>query len=123
VRSVIDPAPLTAEGLDAALELWARYVVSDRQQIRGLWYPQETPEHRYARRGGAAHVPATHALTPDLCRQSLADRVDTAMADLLNHNAKWFHAIRTHYVDGGNGFKREHLYAGKRWLRGKVGCD
>lgn len=114
---------LSAEALDAYLELWARYVISDRRMIRGLWYPSETPEHRYARRGGGAHVsritPAAQSPRHDVMQ--LADQVDSAMAKLMAHNARWYHAVRTHYVGSGTGAKPAHLYAGRRWLRSHFG--
>lgn len=108
---------ISAESLDAYLELWARYVVADRRSMRALWYPRETPEHRYARSGGVMSVTPQRTIVPADDAQILAEQIDGAMARLLAHNDRWFHAVRDYYVDGTVRVKREHLYAGKRWLR------
>lgn len=119
-----------ADIADLYLEVWARWIVSDRAGIRSLWYPAATPEHRYARRGGAA---APHALlAPEMDGVEMAEQVDGLMAQLKLHNIYWYDGLSARYTTEGPdemraqrlGLKlavfRACVYAGKRWVRQRL---
>jgi hypothetical protein len=118
---------LAPDILDLHLDIWARWVLSGGSAIKGLYYPSATPEHRYARRGGAAAPQVL--LAPDMSGAEIAEQVDRVMARLRLHNELWFNAVYARHIDTGPDEIRAQrlklsldefrwaLYAGKRWLR------
>lgn len=83
---------ISIEELDAYLEIWAREKLGDNAAYRRLWYPNSTPEHRFALRGGAAPSPAI--ISPVSGIPDAFEKIDKAMSQLLRSRPTiWYKVI------------------------------
>lgn len=89
---------ISAEHLDALLELWAKAKLSDGGALRALWYPSSTAEHRFARRGGSA--PRASLVTPVGASSDAFERVDRAIAKLRQSRNPLFYSVLTERLLG-----------------------
>jgi hypothetical protein len=82
----------------ALLEIWAAWYIADGQTYRRLWYPNGTPEHRYARAGGVRNGPIQASIDVDDAG-STAEVFDKVMAKLRLHKRRWFDAVAIRTLD------------------------
>jgi hypothetical protein len=120
---------ITAEHLDALLEIWARGAMGEGSIYRGLWYPRATPEHRYATRGGIAS--SGHATTTVGEAADAFEAMDALLARLRVYSELWYQVIVQRWCAPGPDELRARrlnldpekyksaLGSARRWLRSK----